>query len=131
MRYMLAFAAVAACRCVLGGCDRGDDEVTFGDYPKSQPAPKVSPAAAMSTNSQGVGPAAAAAVPLHWSVPDGWVRLPEQQMRVAAFQVDPADKDAVLTVIAMPDQIPLVANLNRWEGQVGLPATAEADLPRS
>ena len=128
VRIMLACAASAAVSSSFG-CDR-PDEVTFQIVPKDQPAPPVAPALAMSTNSPGVGPSRPAEVPLHWAVPGGWVQLPDQQMRVAGFQVDPADKGAVLTVIAMPEQIPLVQNVNRWEGQVGLPATSEADLSK-
>lgn len=67
--------------------------------------------------------------PLEWKLPDGWVELPDAGPndfgRFATIQVskdDPALQLAV-NVLEGPGSGDLLPNLNRWEGQLGLPAT--------
>jgi hypothetical protein len=65
----------------------------------------------------------------HWTVPPGWKSLPASQIRFAAFQVSPDHPDVVLTVIPLGTQ-QMLPNIVRWQGQIGLPPSTEADLPK-
>ncbi len=65
--------------------------------------------------------------PIGWSVPVGWKAMPAGQMVYAAFAATGDDPPLRVTVIPLPAQ-PLLPNVNRWEGQLGLPASGEADL---
>ena len=62
-----------------------------------------------------------------WQLPDGWRRQPGQGMRHATLQIGAADRPLELTVTALPlggddpDQ-QILMNVNRWRGQLGLPA---------
>jgi hypothetical protein len=75
-------------------------------------------------------PPAMSATPVY-DVPAGWqvVPVPPGSMRVAAFKVADGDKSAEVTIIPLAGQGGgLLANINRWSGEVGLPNTTEADL---
>lgn len=66
-----------------------------------------------------------------WTVPGGWKRLPDQQMRYATFQVDPEDtKLNVIVYTFGPESGPVLPNVNRWEQQIGAPASTEATLSK-
>ena len=108
---LLVIALVATAFCV--GCDR-DDQVRAYQSPKEAPAPASDEAAADSRRL------------MEWTVPPGWKELPGDQMRYAAFAVAPNDPSVVLTVITASGDV--LANVNRWEGQLGLPPTSASDL---
>ena len=66
----------------------------------------------------------------NWQVPSGWKEIPAGQFLVAKFALpggggEPA---AVNVSMAAGDGGGLLANLNRWRGQLGLAPVAEADL---
>lgn len=62
---------------------------------------------------------------LKWQAPPSWKELPAGQMRVAAFAVNDAQPPVEFTVIPLgPEAGALVPNINRWEGQLGLPHSA-------
>lgn len=67
-----------------------------------------------------------------WQLPDGWRVLPPSGMRFATILLDPADEQLELTVIPLPiegDPEPaILANINRWRGQVGLVAIESDQL---
>jgi hypothetical protein len=66
-----------------------------------------------------------------YDVPAAWEVVPVKpgSMRVAAFKVTDGDKSAEVTIIPLAGQGGgLLANVNRWRGEVGLPNTTEADL---
>jgi hypothetical protein len=66
---------------------------------------------------------------LQWTLPDGWTELPAQQMRFAAFSVTPDDPGIVLTVIPLGlESKDTLANVNRWQQQLGLPPTPQDQL---
>ena len=61
---------------------------------------------------------------LKWTAPPSWKELPAGQMRVAAYAVTDAQPPVEFTVIPLgPEAGALVPNINRWEGQLGLPAS--------
>ena len=51
-------------------------------------------------------------------------------MRYASFQIWPDHPDVLLSIVPLGGGEDLLANVNRWEGQVGLPASKETELPK-
>ena len=122
----LTVPLVAAALALIAGCDDSKNSaIQTYDAPRDVSAPAQTVAAAIT-------PQAHDEAPLQWKVPEGWKRMPDRQMRYATFQVSPADHPEVeLSVIPLPLQVnPLLPNVNRWEDQLGLPKTAEADLSK-
>jgi len=101
----------------IAGCDR-DDSVQSYQAPKDPPPLPPVQTAQASTDA-----------PMEWKVPEGWKPLPAGGMRFAAFEVAAGNPPTELTVIPV-SPAPLLANVNRWRGQLGLPDMAEADLPK-
>ncbi len=75
-----------------------------------------------------------AAKPVHWTKPDKWLDIPPPKpIQYAAFNVESRDKPLLLTVTKLGaleanGANTLLGNINRWRGQIGLPAWTEADL---
>ena len=74
--------------------------------------------------------------PVDWTLPAGWTELPDSGMsqfgRVATIAVTPDDPSLTLGVHRL-DQAgsgDLLPNLNRWEGQLGLPPSTAADAAK-
>lgn len=65
---------------------------------------------------------------LRWTLPEGWKQLDGQRpMRVATFQTGDGKLEVALTRFP-GDTGGLLANVNRWRQQTGLPPIADADL---
>ncbi|HEX5397588.1 MAG TPA: hypothetical protein VFY06_00880 [Verrucomicrobiae bacterium] len=79
------------------------------------------------------GPADSAAPQLTWKTPAGWTEETPSQMRVASFKVTGADgKQVDISVIPLPGMAGSdEANVNRWRGQVGLPAVSDDEVKKS
>ena len=73
-----------------------------------------------------------AAPSVEYKRPAGWQEVPAGQMRVASFRVAGKDgKQADVSVIPLPGLAGSdLDNVNRWRGQVGLPAASEAELAK-
>lgn len=68
---------------------------------------------------------------LKWSLPKGWSELPGGGMRFATFKAPYAGKlEATVVVLPGPAGGEL-ANVNRWRGQIALPALDEAGLAKA
>ncbi len=67
-----------------------------------------------------------------WEVPAGWQSQPPSSMLLARFSLAGAgDTKAEVTVSVFPGSVGgLLANVNRWRGQVKLEPVGEADLPK-
>jgi hypothetical protein len=65
-----------------------------------------------------------------WQVPAGWQEAPAGQFLVAKFNIagDANAQAAVNVSMSAGDGGGLAANVNRWRGQLGLPALSPADL---
>ena len=134
---------------LLGGCR--DREITAYRAPKD-PVAALPPAAAANTNdlprdhppiagaaqpATGGETMAATTVPtggdsLVWTAPAAWTAKPNGPMRKGSYAVKGNGAEADLSVTAFPgDTGGLLANLNRWRGQVSLPPLAEAQLGAS
>ncbi|MGE5611726.1 MAG: hypothetical protein ACM359_20940 [Bacillota bacterium] len=111
----------------LAGCKR--DEVVSYRAPKEPPKSlaAVSPTDVMLTDAHAAEPQERGEEKrLDWTVPADWKAMPARSMRYATLAAK-ADPTVELAVFPLPPQ-PLLPNVNRWEGQLGLPPTPEADL---
>ena len=75
-------------------------------------------------------PSAPATQDLRWDIPGGWAQRPADGMRKASFTV--AGKDggqADVSIVVLPgDAGGVLANVNRWRGQLGLDGFSESEL---
>jgi hypothetical protein len=115
---------------LIAGCKRGEEVRTYPAPKETAPAPapaenpKDPKAAAMPPHGAGLEQA-------QWKAPAGWQELPAASMAVARFAVSAEHPDVVLTVTPLGAEAgKLLPNVNRWEGQLGLPPSSEADLPK-
>jgi len=97
--------------------------VSFADEEQPQmaaPAPAAAPQGQTET------------APSIWTVPSGWQSVPPSQFLLAEFSIPGANgAKAEVNVAAMGGNGGgLLANVNRWRGQIGLGASAENDLPQ-
>lgn len=118
MRFRRALFLVPALLLFAGCRDR---EVRSYRVPKEQPG---TPALA-----DAPGAPAAAAPALTWTAPAEWTEQPAGGFRRGSFTLPGAEgADADFSIIAFPgDAGGLVENLNRWRGQIGLPAFTEEE----
>jgi len=67
-----------------------------------------------------------------WTVPSGWQSVPPSQFLLAEFSISGANgAKAEVNVAEMGGEGGgLLANVNRWRGQLGLGALSESDLPQ-
>lgn len=67
---------------------------------------------------------------VQWTVPAGWGPLPEQRpMRVATFEAGSGHDRVEISVSAFPGDVGgLLANINRWRGQLDLDPIADHQL---
>jgi hypothetical protein len=120
------FLVCAALLIVLltGGCR--DREITAYRAPKDpvETMPGPPPGAAPAPAGDNM---AATAVPtgsdsLVWTAPPEWTAKPPGQMRKGSYTVKGDGGEADLSITAFPGETGgLLANLNRWRGQVSLP----------
>lgn len=135
---------------LLTGCK--DREITTYRAPKDAPVAAPSQAAAADTNNlppghppiggaapagtDGMSAMAGTAVPtagdasgLTWTAPSAWTAKPLGAMRKGSYAVKGDGGEADLSITAFPGATGgLEANLNRWRGQVGLPALPSAEV---
>jgi hypothetical protein len=110
---------------LLAGCDRKDDIRAY-DAPKDPPS--AAPAMAAATPA-----ATSASGDIHWTAPPSWKSAPPGAMNLAAYTVseNPPLKMTVSQIRATgAPAATILANVNRWEGQLGLPPTPEAGIAK-
>ena len=120
------FAAVAS---TSGSLPPGHPSV--GNEPVSSSSPQTAPVPA----SAGASAMSAATLPasaisssnaLQWTAPAGWVEKTPGSIRKGSFAIGDAD----LAITAFPGDVGgLLANLNRWRGELQLEPLTSADLP--
>lgn len=120
----LSYVPIAALVLLLSGCEKA--EITYYEVPSED----HSESALMRMQKSKDGPPAPPSVPLpSWSVPDLWVEQDPGNMQRALFIVSADDQTARISVSAFPgDAGGLLANLNRWRGQIGLEPIDESGL---
>lgn len=120
----------------------GEDALVAENRPKflawlasvqTGPAPAASAAASASSGEMRgpVAPPPPSAVP-QWEVPAGWKPAPPTTMRLASFVIEGADgQQGDLSVVVLGSRGGgVLANVNRWRGQVGLEPLDDAGLAR-
>jgi len=65
-----------------------------------------------------------------WTLPDGWRRAPDKPMRAVTFYAGPGETLECYIAVFPGDTGGLLANVNRWRGQLDLPPLAEADIAK-
>jgi hypothetical protein len=127
-----AASFLLATLALWAGCK--DREIATYRAPKD-PAP-VMPAAPAANPAAGGDAMANTAVPtgsnaVTWSAPAHWVPKAPGAMRKGSYAIkgEAGAADADLSITAFPgDTGGMLANLNRWRGQLALPPLAAADL---
>ena len=126
------FTRVVACIVIvaaslLAGCK--DREIVTYRAPKD-PAPAMpAPAAGGDTMANTAVPTGSDSIT--WTAPAHWVTKAPSAMRKGSFTVkgENGGADADLSITAFPgDTGGLLANLNRWRGQLALPPLAAGEL---
>lgn len=94
--------------------------------------PEASHAAATSTSeSKPASPhpqANATDAPLSWTLPEGWRPAPEKPMRAASFFTGPGEEVECYVSIFPGEAGGVLANVNRWRGQLDLPELTQIDV---
>ena len=126
---------IAASTLVLTAC--GDDQVAVYRVPKEKDV-ELPMAAADSGAQPGAAagaPMADTAVPtasgeaLVWQAPAQWVQKAASAMRKGSYTVPGGAGDSDLSITAFPGDVGgELANVNRWRGQITLPALGAEEL---
>ena len=88
------------------------------------PAPKEAPKEQAKTGADPNRPV--------WDRPSHWKEMPASAMRLATFAVEAGAEKADLSVVVLAGEAGgLLANVNRWRGQIQLPGIDEAELGRT
>lgn len=121
--------AIALLGATAAACGR--EEVSHYRVPKAAPVAAATPAARAAPTPAATETAPAARGGLRWTLPKGWTEAAGGQMRFATLKAPvPGKVDASVVVLPGPAGGEL-ANVNRWRGQIGLPALDEAGLTAS
>jgi hypothetical protein len=113
----------------LAGCGRNQVKVyqlSNNDFSSSSAAPEATtPSSTPNENN-------AAQAQLQWTLPAGWAEVSPTEMSVASFKVQGAGgAEADVSVVPLPGMAGGdAANVNRWRGQVGLPAATPEELQK-
>jgi hypothetical protein len=126
---------LAALAVLAAGCNRDGVKVYHvenTDTSTPPPPAAAAPAAMPATMPSGLPVPDTSTLPkLKYTVPDGWQEKTPTEMRVASFGISENGKDADMSVIPLGGMAGGdLANVNRWRGQVGLDALADADLQK-
>ncbi len=110
---------------LLASCGRGDLEIRSYDVAKAVAKPRMADpmTQAVAQNSDVVPPTAEATSDVRWDTPSGWKPGAASGMRVASFATA-GNGDASIVVLT-GEAGGLVANVNRWRGQIGLAAETQ------
>lgn len=91
--------------------------VSFNEIAPSPLAAAPAPAAGQNDNASSI-----------WTIPPGWQAMPPSQFLLAQYLVQDGDARAEVNVSELAGEGGgLLANMNRWRGQLGLPPIAQED----
>jgi hypothetical protein len=113
----------------LAGCGHNSVQVyrlSNDDSSSASPPPNSAAAAPAPNDNNAVPPG------LHWTLPSGWTEVAPGAMSIATFKVSGQNgAEAEVSVVPLPGSAGGdMANVNRWRGQVGLPAATADDLQK-
>lgn len=114
---------------LAAGCKR-EENIRAYDAPKDPP-PGVTVASKTMGGEDGNSDVGEGKI--HWVVPPAWKQVAAPQMTQAAYQVS-ENPPVLLTVSRIAsrgsEEETALANLNRWEGQLKLPPTSQANMDK-
>jgi hypothetical protein len=114
---------ILTCLVAVAGAGCRRDEIRV--YSVGKEVPHTHAAAGGST----AEPTPTAAPQVQWKVPAGWQELPANSIRVGNFAIRANNQSAEVSVIPLPGSSGTeIDNVNRWRGQIGLPAIAKEQL---
>jgi hypothetical protein len=89
-----------------------------------------SPSSAATNRSPHAGPTASSGASITWTAPANWEQKPLTQMRKGSFTLRAKNgAEADFSIISFPGEAGgIVDNLNRWRGQLQLPALAPGEM---
>ena len=102
---------------VLSGCGR--EQVQTYHAPKEPATATATPPPSMEV------PARAASRSFEAQLPAGWTEKPGSGMRMVSYAIEGTSIDFYLISLSMGD---VPSNVNRWRGQVGLPAATADEI---
>lgn len=119
---------LVALAVVLAGCGRDETKV----YRVEKEMPDAATVSAAPAAGGGAPGQTAGRPRLTWKLPAGWVEMAPGEMRLASFRIQgPGAKQADVSVIPLPGPAGGdLNNVNRWRGQVGLPAVTQDEFAR-
>ena len=123
MLLLIAFA--------LAGCGRDNVKVyRLSNDDSSSPAPP--PNSTTAAPAPGPNDNNAAQPQLQWTLPSGWTQVAASAMSIASFHASgPNGAQAEVSVVPLPGNAGGdTANVNRWRGQLGLPAATADELQK-
>jgi len=117
----------------LAGCGRGQIKVyrlSNDDSSSASPPPNTMAATTAAPSQQ--NESNAVQPQLQWTLPEGWTEVAPGEMSIASFKVQSqAGAEADVSVVPLPGPAGgESANVNRWRGQVGLPAATPDELEK-
>jgi hypothetical protein len=75
--------------------------------------------------------------PPQWTLPEGWKRLPGNEVRYATLEIDPTPPPLGVSVTTLPKppeedatKDAVLSNVNRWRGQMGLSSISQDELAK-
>lgn len=97
------------------------DQTPTAEQPSAEPATDLAPTT----------PAASPAPDRPWTAPDSWRPVPgERPMRLATYEIPDESGPIEVAITRFPGDVGgMLANINRWRGQLGLGPVTEADIP--
>ncbi len=118
--------ALTALVLLMAGCR--ENPVSFYEVPHDHGAPSapgMAMAGSRTASTMGSDPGR-----LEWTKPETWTEKPVTEMRLASYGFTAPDgTEADVSVFSFPDAAGgLLANINRWRGQVGLEAVVDEQL---
>jgi hypothetical protein len=136
VEFSAAPANATATSIPSGPLPDGHPPITSGTSVSTSPAPSAPASPAMSgapasgpmtmSNSTLPSSAVSSGNALVWSAPSSWTEKPLGPIRKGSFAIGDAD----LAITAFPGDVGgLLANLNRWRGELQLELLTQADLP--
>ena len=132
----VAVGSVLLLAFTLTGCKRDESKVYTVPADAAAPASPALPPNHPPLGSGAMPPGAMTDAPAlpQWTVPANWTEETPSQMLLAKFSV--TDKDAGgaradITVSSFPGDVGgLLANVNRWRGQIGLPPVDATEMEK-
>lgn len=132
LRSLLCPALLCAVVATAGlGCRR--DEITHYRVPKEAAlaAAPATPPPSMGAGEVPAPPTPTGGAALKWNLPKGWTEEKGGGMRFATLKAPSAGKLDISVVFLPGDAGGELANVNRWRGQIGLPAWDSAALDKA